>query len=295
MVDSFSSTDYLLESSELPIRDESLVTALIGGNKTFESMEDAIITAEESINILAWSFNLEMGLHSSKAIKMLKRNRLRGVHIENTWGYLLLVMSKSVKIRIILSDFDPFGNTYRHQLAWATYRKLVQLSRIIKNDNNKGIEVICSMHDERFTIPLLGWMPDIIQNSLNPLIGSIFTKQYVNKLKKYSSPNTPLLWRFFNKENRAFSVEQLYDSNSLVLYPGTLHEKMCIIDAKTAFCGGIDVVLGRDRNSWHDVHCQVKGQIVNDFVNIFNKRWKEELPKFQSRLLTLNNEKPDFQ
>jgi phosphatidylserine/phosphatidylglycerophosphate/cardiolipin synthase-like enzyme len=73
----------------------------------------------------------------------------------------------------------------------------------------------------------------------------------------------------------------------LTLFPGSHHQKICIVDGQVGFCGGLDVNKGRmdtpaHKALWHDVHCQVEGLVAGDLQRSFGARWERERAAFNA-------------
>jgi len=99
--------------------------------------------------------------------------------------------------------------------------------------------------------------------------------------------NLPDLWNRIHFDGSRFDAP----SRHIPVYLGAHHEKICIIDGRQAFLGGLDVEQKRYDtpehdavDAWHDVACLLEGPAVEEFGRHFRQRWNHELVWFQSFL-----------
>jgi cardiolipin synthase len=56
------------------------------------------------------------------------------------------------------------------------------------------------------------------------------------------------------------------------------HRKILVVDDEVGFTGGLNVTddnasLAQGGKGWHDLHCRVRGPIVNDLARLFRRSW----------------------
>lgn len=171
-----------------------------------------------------------------------------------TWADLLTHVAESgVKVRLLLSDFDPIFTGDLHREAWAS-------ARIFAARLPDKAEVICAMHECR-SGSLWKW---------------VFRGQVRSRLAEIAripdESKTPF-------QHRAVRGE--WD-----LRPVTLHQKLAVADGRKAIIGGLDVDerrwddLDHDQRqdqTWHDVSVLVSGPVTHEIRSHFAECWQRAM------------------
>ncbi len=152
----------------------------------------------------------------------------------DTWADLLRVIAKrGVKIRIILSDFDPVFTSDLHRAAWTSASGFATAAE-------GDVQVICAPHGQD-----AGWLWRTLLH---------FKIQRRLRTLREDDPQ------------KLTPVQRNVLKGSLILRPVTLHQKCAVADGKDCIIGGLDVDERRfdtqdherpAEETWHDVSMQV--------------------------------------
>ncbi|WTW98879.1 phospholipase D-like domain-containing protein [Streptomycetaceae bacterium NBC_01309] len=253
------------------------VRPIIDGVATFQAMERAIADATTTVHLSLWIFNPKTPLQALGDVnaKLAKRGVRRKV---GTWGELLATMAGlGVKARILLNDFDGVLGTANHANNWDACRQLNALNARWGKGN---LETVVTMHDARV-------------DALAPLLATR-ARALLPKLNRggWSAARTrvatmPRLWPYLEV---APSGDRwvLRADPPWQMYPASHHQKLCVVDRVTGFCGGLDVNTGRvdtpahNKRLWHDIHVKVDGPVAADLDRNFLGRWNTEAPLFNT-------------
>jgi phosphatidylserine/phosphatidylglycerophosphate/cardiolipin synthase-like enzyme len=277
-----------------PPRNNVLVKPLVDAVETFASMEEAIYGAKKSVYLAFWVFNPRTPVQSD----ILKK-------IFRTWEDLLfIVASRGVAVRVLLTDFDPILGDYNHRRNWNAYRKLVNRAKHLAKSKWDLLQVICSLHPATVllasrivTIGLGKKLHDKLDAHVN-LLNSMRKNDEKNKQTEALETflNWPGLWSLVEYQEKKKVFTRRKDLN-LFSYPASHHQKLCIVDETTAYCGGLDVDPYRiarrkhtsERHVWHDVDVKVQGTAALDICRNFIGRWNEEVPLFTEAIKRINS------
>ncbi|SLN14827.1 cardiolipin synthetase [Roseivivax jejudonensis] len=186
----------------------------------------------------------------------LRHPRLRAEGLE-TWVDLLeQVAARGVRLRIVITDFDPLFAADLHRLSWASASKFADR---ISGD----VQILVAPHGQE-----VGWI------WRRALIFKITEK--LRSLKQSS-------------EDRLTPVQRKLLQARPFLRPVSLHQKVAVVDGSRAVIGGLDVNERRwdDNNhdrpaeeTWHDVSLSVEGDIAAaaraHFVDTWNAALRDE-------------------
>ncbi|MCR8550780.1 phospholipase D family protein [Salipiger sp. P9] len=152
-----------------------------------------------------------------------------------TWADLLaFVARKGVRLRLILSDFDPVFTSDLHRLAWASASGFTDAMR-------GDAQVLCAPHGQ----------------IAGPLWRLAMRRRIAENLRHLNAQKPTLLT----------PVQRALLSGPVRLRPVTLHQKFAVADGTRCIIGGLDVNERRfdtpahDRppeDTWHDVSMQVE-------------------------------------
>jgi phosphatidylserine/phosphatidylglycerophosphate/cardiolipin synthase-like enzyme len=276
-----------------PVRTRVLVEPLVDGQTAYAAMEEAIADARRGVHLASWVFDPETPLQSRAA-------RVTGA---STWLDLLIgAAARGVVVRLILADYDPFLVTDRHRRAWSSYRRLLAAAQRLVPERRAGVQVICSVHGAQTS-----WFAQLVAKSKAREHLEELTHE-LNDLADRRGPraaedlflDSPGLWTSidYDPDQARFTAKGAGEFQG---YPASHHEKICIVDGRTAFCGSMDVETRRldssrhdNEHPWHDVHARIGGGAVDDIERDFFGRWNRELPRFRSFLAAANSAQRRF-
>ena len=254
------------------------VTPLIDGVAAFQAMEQAIAGAQTTIHLSLWIFNPSTPLQARAAVNSIlaKRGHKGAV---GTWGELLsAVAGMGVKVRVIINDFDPILSNANHASNWQAY---FALRTAAVSWSKSNLEVMVSMHDARTSLAAAVLLPGRLTNLLTAINrGGITTA-----LSRVAA--MPRLWPYVQLNPRRTAIVQAA-SVTWTIFPASHHQKLCVVDRKVGFCGGLDVNKGRiatpvhDGRLWHDADLRVDAQVAADLDRNFLARWNREAPVFNA-------------
>lgn len=242
------------------------VRPLIGGKATYSEIEKAIDCAEKTVHMAYWTLDPALSTASEIEAKTLA-------------DLIRSALERGVSFRIVIADFDPVIAKIYHADAWASYRKLVAIGDGLPAKTRSLLSVMCSRHDTR-------WSPmarTLVQPILRGRISS--TVHEINGLKSLKErrdvlADLPGLWPYIGFDGDTARVKA---SAFPGFYPAAHHEKLCVIDDRIAFLGGLDINAKRQDGwdhendfPWHDVACRLEGPVVRFFARHFRSRWNEE-------------------
>ena len=206
---------------------------LITAEEAWPAFERAVLEAESEILAGFRIFDMRTRLRSPEAQA-----------VGETWFDLLAdALERGVKIRLIMSDFDPVIATDLHELTWQTMRQAAGLSEIARPAPGQ-LEVIADMHPaEAGLLPWVALLPAVAMKWREKLrqIGSIRRKLRAVRLDPDRLPG---------------------------LHPVSHHQKIAVIDGKVLYIGGLDLnerrwdTLDHDRpaiETWSDVQILIRG------------------------------------
>ena len=243
---------------------------LIDGIPAFRRMEQAIVSARKTVHLSAWIFDPATPLKEPAAKKA-----------GDTWGDLLIhAAARGVRVRLLLSVLDAVIKPDEHRAAWRAARRLWDRAAKLPEDRRTHLQIVCSLHDATAKAGIQEKVRPRFQKVLDGL--NAYRKQNGAAAALRRFADMPGLWRNvrWNEERSRFVTVPAAD---LVIRPASHHQKTCIVDARVAFCGGLDIAKGRlDTPAhggmlWHDVACEVDGDAAADIERNFIERWNDEL------------------
>ena len=225
---------------------------------------EVLITAEEAFPALERCFlnareEISAGFRVFDPATRLRSDEARAVG--QTWFDLIVHTLKSgVRVRFVLSDFDPIGAPDLHESTWHSIRMFTAAREIA--GAGADLAVIPGMHPARAgLIPRLAFAPKVFSKLKEQLddLNALDRKVRDNRLR-----DMPGLCRVIDERDgklvpRWFSLPPLY--------PVTHHQKLAVFDRSKLFIGGLDVDERRydskahDRpaeRTWHDVQLLIE-------------------------------------
>lgn len=259
-----------------PSRQGNKIEPLVDGVAFFTEVEEAMAAANSSIYCAIWSMYPNTPLLSSNVKGSLK---------VKDWQGLLIKMAKhnKVKVRIIISDFDPVLDNGHHQRAWKGVNGFVALAAKA-GLNRDQFQIICSMHPAEFEGGFLGSL--LAKRALKELIAKF------NKTRLEGLENSPGIWRLLKVTSGKIKMA---DKAEFKIRPGSHHQKLFVIDNMIGFVGGINISdfyhatpEHRGDQRTHDIFCRVEGPVVEDLERNFVSRWNTEAPRFSAFVTAAN-------
>ncbi|MDF1735299.1 MAG: phospholipase D family protein [Minwuia sp.] len=253
------------------------ITPLIEADETFAAIEQAIETAEHEVLMAYWTLAPHLALVSGK----------RG-----NWEDLLArAAQRGVAFRILLADFDPVFTVQLHRDAWETYHRLRAIDS--RDEVVAGtLQAVCSRNLAT---------PNLPERLAGQIVARFELREIARLLNKEAEGDRdtarqidqtiPGLWHHLKLNGSRFDKGPTRLIRPL---PGSHHEKLCIVDRKTAFTGGLDIGERRydtadheDDTPWHDLACRVEGPVVDSLLRHFIERWNAEVGQFRTYIAEL--------
>ncbi len=257
------------ETHQAPVRPVAEFTPLITAAQGFPAFERLAFEAREHL----WmSFRVFDPL-----------TRLRGLTgIGENWLDLLRHRLRSgVRIRVLLTDFDPIAAPELHE---ASIRSAIALNGL---GDEGDIEVMVVRHEARVGKDMrLGlWLPVVRElekqrAALNALPPEVRAEVFLHR---------PGIWRHLRQaaDGRiGWRMPRLPR-----LFPATLHQKVAVADHKVAIIGGLDIDERRyddpehDREAcetWQDIAVRVSGCIAGDISHHVASCWNRNRLRVQA-------------
>jgi phospholipase D1/2 len=278
------------------------VTPLIDRVHALREMEIAVLAAKRSVAFSGWLFISDAPLQSDS---------VRSATGGSTWLDLLTFIAarpdSPAVVRLILSDFDPLMEPNLHRLSWRAITALAGARSSLSAAKKKNLQFFPSLHGALIrgsTLSLLGFnLKDMLDDVLKEYNDAPFADAF------FKFVQTPGHWSSIEADRGAKRFTRRAKPRN-VLNVASHHQKLCIVDGETAFCGGMDVTdlalndrahklkrMHRHRRTfdllWHDIHCKVRGPAVFDIERNFIERWERESQLFTSTVSELAGHLPD--
>lgn len=262
-----------------PVRTDNKVLPLVDGISTFEIMANDIASAAKSVNLAAWIINPSLKL--PRGVKITTEDGKKKKYVYSWKKLFCEVAKKRVYIRILINDFDPIIANAKHRTVWNAYYSLINaINMEIPREYQHYLQVVCCKHTAKITIK----MEDILKPFLKIIVKKLNKTKSLRNFK--SSPGLWPLVDYNPKQKIPFSIKKEIE---YILYPGSHHQKICIVDGRIGYLGGLDIQKSRydDRKhrrgfGWHDIHSRIEGTVVNDLERNFCSRWNREVKEFIS-------------
>lgn len=240
-----------------PSEDAPELRVLLTAEEVYPAMERAFLSAETEISAGYRVFDLSTRLRSDE-----------GLAVGEDWFDLIThILKRGVKIDFVLSDFDAVMAADLHRQSWDARRAFIAAAELARPDAR--LTVINAAHSARVGIlPRLVLWPRLIKevnktaSRLNDMSGA-----QAARFLECAPGLRPLLRRTGGGRHAA----RRWPIPPLI--PGTHHQKVCVIDRKTAFIGGLDLDERRfdDKRhqrvrdeTWQDVQLICTGPVAGD-------------------------------
>ncbi len=261
------------------------VEPLIEAAETYPALEEAIAGARESVHMAYWTIDPSLPLRSD-VLGGDPQRRESGEAA--TWLDLVAsTVERGVTVRILIADFDPVLGREFHQAAWTAYRRFLRIRDGLAEEAKPRLKVVCTRHEARIgqTVRVLS-QPVIrryLKQSRDELRQLLAERGREAALERLA--DLPGLWRYIRPFGRGGFSLMPYAWPTV--YPAAHHEKLCVIDDRLVFLGGLDIDAQRDDSqehengfAWHDVACRVEGPVARAFASHYRRRWNAELDDY---------------
>jgi len=255
------------------------IAPLIEADETFAEIERAIDTAAHEVFMAYWTLAPHLSLVTDAQ--------------EDWIGLLTRAARRGVRFRILLADFDPVFTLSLHRDAWRTFHRLRSVAAL-DGVAPEAMQVICSRN---LALPnlaerLAGQVA--AQFELRSITGRLNTEADGDpEAARAIHASAPGLWPHLALADGRFRKRRPHMIRPL---PGSHHEKICIVDRRTAFVGGLDIGERRydtadheDDSPWHDLACRVRGPSVARLPEHFIARWNVECREYSAYVDALPN------
>jgi phosphatidylserine/phosphatidylglycerophosphate/cardiolipin synthase-like enzyme len=229
---------------------------LMTASEAYPALERAFLAARTEISASFLVFDLDTKLRSPEALG-----------IGPTWFDLIAdTLRRGVRLRLVLSDFDPVARPEMHSGSWRSLRQCLAAAEIA--GPKARLEVKAALHPAQ-----TGLLPRLL---LWPFIQARLS-QMARTLNAMPSADRQAILRDQPAMARrlvAFGPNGALRPNWAVLhrlYPGTHHQKLAVFDRKQLYIGGLDLNERRfddlaharpSAQTWHDVQLLVEGPVA---------------------------------
>lgn len=265
------------------------IEPLIEAAETYPALEQAIAGARESVHMAYWTIDPSLPLCSDVLVGGARLADAQGEPKEQpSWLDLIAAkVSEGVTVRILIADFDPVLGREFHEAAWTAYRRFLQIRDRLPEPAHDRLKVVCTRHEARIgqtvriiTQPVIRRYLKESRDVLRRIQAEDGRQAALDKLG-----NMPGLWRYIRPFGRGgFS---LMPNAWPTVYPAAHHEKLCVVDDRVVFLGGLDIDEQRNDSqahendfAWHDVACRVEGPIAAHLADHFKRRWNAEIEDY---------------
>jgi phospholipase D1/2 len=238
-----------------PTPANSDVTALITAGEAYPALERAFLAAETEIYAGFRVFDLNTRLHSPEA-------RTIG---ERWYDLMIHTLRRGVKVTVILSDFDPVARPQLHRATWRSVRMFVAAAEL--SGAGKRLKIVPAMHSAVVGIgPRMLFWP-LVLSRLIRVTG--WLRRQLKPHRLHALREMPGVRRLLSDPERP-SMRLLHLPP---LYPATHHQKLCVIDGKRLYIGGLDLDerfydtpehRRPAEETWHDVQLMIEGEVAQD-------------------------------
>ncbi|MFX0546028.1 phospholipase D family protein [Roseovarius sp. S1116L3] len=229
---------------------------MITAQEVYPAMERDFLSAKSEIWAGYRVFDLATKLRSEE-----------GQAIGHDWFDLLVhVMRRGVRLNFVISDFDAVLTPDLHYRSWKARRAFVAARELAGGDAD--LTVTNAAHSANVGIlPRIALWPRLIKevgktaSKLNHM-----SRSEADRILECSPGLRPMLCQRDGKyAARKWPIPRLI--------PGTHHQKICVIDRRVAYVGGLDLnerryddkSHSRDREeTWQDVQLRCTGPIARD-------------------------------
>lgn len=218
---------------------------LITASEAFPAFEEAVLDAREEVSAGFRIFDFSTPLRSA-----------RGRAIGRDWFDLVLhVVSRGVRFRLVLSDFDPLVGEALHAGTWRSLRAAAALRELAPQ--GAVVEVSAALHPARLAWPARLALWPRVQMMLTQKVRELEAMDQAARTRYLR--DRPGLAEMVRRDRDSIRPERLRLPD---LAPVTHHQKVAVIDGRRVYCGGLDLNERRydtwrhdqpAEGTWHDV------------------------------------------
>lgn len=269
-------TLFLREQGEgFPVRGGCRVEPLVDSAEMYPRLEEEMLVAERSVWLAFRIFDPATRLRSEAA-------RAKG--LEDWAGLIGDTVKRGVEVRMLLADFEPVMANELHAGSWSSFSQIQDVRSSLTDAERERLQIMVVQHAGE-----IGWFwRQILRFALRRRVRSLIRRLLDRSGHvRRAFEVRPGLWRWLHwKGDRPAGWKPGPPPR---LWPATYHQKCAIVDAKTAFIGGLDLDERRwddaehDRpadETWHDLSAMVAGPLAADAARNFAELWNLELPRF---------------
>ena len=232
---------------------QDLEIAITAG-EAYPKLEQAFLNAKQEISCSFRVFDFCTRLRSEDARK-----------IGETWFDLMEhTLDRGIKVRLVISDFDPVAAPNLHQNTWRTCRQVAALQEL--SDSAHNLTYIGALHNAAIgPFPRLLFAP-LVRRKLSE-IRQLWNNMTHPQRSRFRD-ETPRLRDIIHPEKDG---ELRMFPRRVTLVPATHHQKIAVFDRRYVSIGGLDVnerrydTRSHDRaaeRTWHDVQAFATGPIA---------------------------------
>lgn len=227
---------------------------MITAEEAYPALERAFRAAQHEISGCFRVFDLNTRLRSAEARK-----------IGTTWFDLLIdTLNRGVRVRLVVSDFDPVAAVHLHRLAWQTQRQMAAVREMTRP--GAKLEFTVALHDAQS-----GALPRVL---VYPLVRKKITETVDLWCRMTSAQRS----RFWSETPRLHPLCHIDDRDQLrfptrllPLHPASHHQKLAVFDRRRVYIGGLDLNERRydtprhnrrATQTWHDVQLMASGAVA---------------------------------
>ncbi|MDQ0316362.1 phospholipase D family protein [Amorphus orientalis] len=245
-----------------PTRPAGLVEPLIEASAAFPMMERLVLEAEHTAHFAFRLFDPETRLQSDEA-------KSRGFR---TWGDLLVdAARRGVRVRLLLTDFEPVVAHELHELAWQNAERIERYIAQIPTDAPGKVDVLVALHEGEIGFGLRSGLWPAVRQKLKRLVS-----------QKPDAVGFPGVAHLMLASRPRFVPPGR-------VWPATHHQKLLVVDGRKTVIGGIDIDERRyddpehnrpTEQTWHDVSLYVDGPVASDAARHFGDFWNREVTRY---------------
>lgn len=247
------------------VKEAHKVTPIIDGKDVFTELETAIDKAESSVLIAFWAFDPQMKLVTDSS---------------KTWQDLLMKKAAAgIKVRLLVSDFDPGLAHALHFQAWLGYFSLIDAAKT-KSIPTDHFQMVVFRHEAEISAVFA----PLIQNGLYDQLADNINKSANATTREVIFKNSPGLWDKLDFKTSTKKLEPKTKNQNYPAWPAVHHQKTVIIDGKYAYAGGLNVLKvyvdsqkhDKEGLPWHDIFVKVEGSyLVRVFIENYMWLWNQ--------------------
>lgn len=288
------------------------IEPLIEAAETYPALEQAIAGAQDSVHMAYWTIDPEQPLHAGglpgasgqEMSGQEKSGQVGSGQVATGQGaaegracwldLIAATVERGVTVRLLIADFDPVLGRDFHEDAWGAYRRFLRIGESLDETARRRLQVVCTRHEARIGQSVRLLAQPVIRRHLKES-RDLLRRVQAERGRQAALDrlaDMPGLWRYIRPFGQGgFS---LLPNAFPTVYPAAHHEKICVVDERLVFLGGLDIDPQRDDSqehenafAWHDVACLVEGPVAGAFARHFRRRWNAELDDYLSFLRRL--------